>query len=1540
MTKILNVSVRNLSSLHGRALTFLSDLNINADIDRWRASRSHPSDKDSEDTTTQRSDNTIIIKRNVSLDAPNISLNTHRQSSRSELRVVAAFGTILQLSVLVYSGFATYHPTLRFPKDDNPIDGYAYPCAAIGTFILVVGMMLCGHVVESSTVEKRFQAKPETNRRVRMVWLQQTKTVSDQVFGSFAIYAKDDQTFITTSRRSQQDELEQSQSATDKGEHSTSDDLDQTAISRSNLPTTDGKSASITIQFKTVLGTMTTLAGFVLQFIGLRGLHWSASIAQLGAVFLLVCLKAWVRRGLATPPKAMSLPPGYELDWFAKTLGNVDQAPWNNGAKPNTGLVRKLNQLSRSINRKSDGLEVTQTGANGATKTLEGVDSSWRIANTGGAHLGRQQRSKSQVDTHREEQSQHNSDATAPMVSDAQTVLNIRKDLGHLAKWSGPASAEAVSLARAIEITMNTLIGSETIEFDLIDTASVDTAFIDLADLSPASICSASVRPTSIHHTSIGPTSIDHASISSASNDSDFIGSASNNPASVGPTSIGPASINGPPNHSMDVPPIVTSPHEHPPIGLDSPLTLYWSLDACYGGSNHDPVNFHLQRQADGKWKAFANEYEAVLSLWLSSVNDDKPKTAKLPTIGDRPGDKINREDDARLRMDESNGELGIRLLGSYTAALHQDLRWWIPKDLLRIFEVQEHEQSQQPQEPQEHVYHQDDNQEPFFEIETHRVIGYGQQNVCLQDARDEIKKNQNSFHFSRKDLPEDATDEDDSEIAEDAGTNTVLATEAYSSMPMLFSQHIFSAFMYAVAGMSKKTKLFQDAADLQPNTSGDRTWKFFTLRNATLSTMVSEIESSGLGNLADIYLSVIPPLSEKNKLPLTDDTIIAMAREKAKQHEQLQHWWEVTKIYLWLFRTANTFKERGMLTKATGVLMEYLRQVSSTIDLREGESWWAIDPLKDAKNIIEKELNKSADHRILLSLMALYAKQGREWNCAAIREQGAQASFKEDHKHLKELTFTDLHQKVLNDGYLDIDEIQRSALVAKDIYHWTPLHYAARVRSFYAVGSLLTAGADVNSIDLNGYTPLHYACQFSMEVEPEGRERVIDELIRGGADVNSQGRDGMTPLHYASMNGNERIINALIEAGANVDIPDAPGNTPLLWAARKGGLGSTQNLWEVANKRLRDNHGRTALHLAALSGMADVAEWLVTKAGADKEARDRSMYRPLHWAAINGHEKIVDLLINMGAAKNAEISSSFTPLHCAAAKGHTHVIALLLKHGLGINDGSEKGGTALHSAAYDGHEEAVEFLIQHGADKDAQYASGITPLHRAAGQGHEKVAALLTQHGANPEPKDEDGATPLHEAVKEGHGNIVKLLIGLEVDIEARYIPEHRSGFRDLGLLTPLHCAAGFGHTNIVRILMDAGAKTDVSDNEEPSRLALAVLGGHVETTKQLIENGSNVHEHRNQMVRHSALGEGNTIIHFAAGNGDVETVKLLIENGVDKQIKNTNGKTARDIALYMREKAFTKRELELRIWMACRYMRPTVNDFDQIISLLDLAK
>ncbi|KAH7123383.1 hypothetical protein B0J13DRAFT_392225, partial [Dactylonectria estremocensis] len=239
----------------------------------------------------------IIIVRNVSDHAPNISLNSHNQFGRRELHVVAVIGTILQLGVLVYSGFATYYPTLKFPKDERPIADYAFPCTATGTLVLAAGMLVCAHVVESSTKEERYQ--PAQGKEARLVWLQQTKTVSDQDFKSFAVFAEDNRAVITTSGRAdKQNKLN--------------------AFDNGILETNQGHAT--VLAFKAVIGTFISLSGFIVQFIGLRGMHWSASITQLGAVLVMVVLKAWVRRGLAQPPRCQPLPSEFELDWFAMTL--------------------------------------------------------------------------------------------------------------------------------------------------------------------------------------------------------------------------------------------------------------------------------------------------------------------------------------------------------------------------------------------------------------------------------------------------------------------------------------------------------------------------------------------------------------------------------------------------------------------------------------------------------------------------------------------------------------------------------------------------------------------------------------------------------------------------------------------------------------------------------------------------------------------------------------------------------------------------------------------------------------------------------------------------------------------------------------------------------------------------------------------------------------------------------------------------------------------------------------------------------------------
>jgi hypothetical protein len=105
---------------------------------------------DSDDSLSE-----IIIVHNQRDAAPNISLNCHNEIWRGELYLAAAFAMALQSAVLLYSGFVAYR--LNFLKEDTSIARYAFPCTAVGMLVLVSGLLICSHVVESSTEEDRYR---------------------------------------------------------------------------------------------------------------------------------------------------------------------------------------------------------------------------------------------------------------------------------------------------------------------------------------------------------------------------------------------------------------------------------------------------------------------------------------------------------------------------------------------------------------------------------------------------------------------------------------------------------------------------------------------------------------------------------------------------------------------------------------------------------------------------------------------------------------------------------------------------------------------------------------------------------------------------------------------------------------------------------------------------------------------------------------------------------------------------------------------------------------------------------------------------------------------------------------------------------------------------------------------------------------------------------------------------------------------------------------------------------------------------------------
>ncbi|RSL46816.1 hypothetical protein CEP54_013676 [Fusarium duplospermum] len=211
------------------------------------ASPSSPSTRDvsiergirPETVPEQSPDEAIYVIRNMGSDAPNIILNLqNHNSNRRELRAFASVGVILQLCILVFFGIITYHPNVKnkFQKDDQRVDDYAFPLALSGTLVLALGIFLCGTVVESSTRETHY--KRNDKYEMRIVWIQQKQTVGDQVFEAFATFPDAPRDVVTMSRRCD-------------------------------------KAKARPLEPLTIIGISTGLAGFIIQFIGLRGMNSS-----------------------------------------------------------------------------------------------------------------------------------------------------------------------------------------------------------------------------------------------------------------------------------------------------------------------------------------------------------------------------------------------------------------------------------------------------------------------------------------------------------------------------------------------------------------------------------------------------------------------------------------------------------------------------------------------------------------------------------------------------------------------------------------------------------------------------------------------------------------------------------------------------------------------------------------------------------------------------------------------------------------------------------------------------------------------------------------------------------------------------------------------------------------------------------------------------------------------------------------------------------------------------------------------------------------
>jgi ankyrin repeat protein len=119
-------------------------------------------------------------------------------------------------------------------------------------------------------------------------------------------------------------------------------------------------------------------------------------------------------------------------------------------------------------------------------------------------------------------------------------------------------------------------------------------------------------------------------------------------------------------------------------------------------------------------------------------------------------------------------------------------------------------------------------------------------------------------------------------------------------------------------------------------------------------------------------------------------------------------------------------------------------------------------------------------------------------------------------------------------------------------------------------------------------------------------------------------------------------------------------------------------------------------------------------------------------WAAFNGHEETVRILLKCGADIALRDDMGRTALMYSSTAPSPGTVRLLLDAGADVNQrDTDEGFTALMFAAAEGNDEVVKLLLDAGADSGLKDVDGDTALDFATKRGQLKTIEILNARAA-----------------------------------------------------------------------------------------------------------------------------------------------------------------------------------------------------------------
>ncbi|KAK5994115.1 Ankyrin-3-like protein [Cladobotryum mycophilum] len=1224
--------------------------------------------------------------------SPNMFLNRHDSVNRNEIYFVAVLSILLQLGVLVFYVFMTYHPhfKLRFQKGNKPALEYPVFLTVIGTVMLSTGLLVCAHVIQRKSEEHCYITPDGQN--VQIIWLQQGKTVNDQKFEPFATFLRDERKAIVTSRR----RLCKRRKNYMGEQH----DLDEDDL-------------RVKLHSETLLGTAIGVTGYIMQLIGLRGMHWIAALVQFVATIVMTALRTWLRREALIGLGSEQLTPKFELDWLAVSLGNVGSAPWFlNMKKPKSSeesnrqifswtiicclahqihfwfLGKKENQSAREgkqfipwtiVNgiagqkekyRPLEPIPVPDTARTMVDDTKETVIEDMRELTSASLSVATSSISTSETGsvTIPEMQSEIEN------ISKAQNVMGIRQQLCQIVAWGGPASVWSSSLARTIEGTMDILFPPDS-------TSSKRYKW------------------------------------------------------------------------SIDVLHNTTKPSEVS-LELERSDRGGWKI-------NTNKINAALSL-----WLYSAENQKRLEAERQKRLKAEKNCAARL-----RNGGKQQKNDPENA---DPRQQAALRLIGpkdnESLPELIRNLEWWSPEGLSRVLAVEQLKGSHQKRNIKCLQIERPRVVGCNSSGSAHNDVEMTEWAWCHAEKYDE-----DSRYRSELSLPYEPEAQHPQE--EYIMENVNLAVESNDSLEKLYAKDLLFAFMCAAAGALKKpiqgeTEIQRTTVE---GPSAWKYYKLRNKNMERLAQEFHRNDFGTISEAYSSI--IVPSLAMMGKLPDSVPLLrlgIDKANEYEKSQDW-QHATEMY-LHLWNRTRVFEHNGGYIFTKTVTAMMGFLRRIEEDLELREEEGRATYQVEEVAESLKEKLMSGEGNlSPLLLSLIRLYSTQGRpwEWNYGETAMTSPDPlDFRLGKLHILAMN-PDLDG--LSRQYLMA--LPEEIFNMQDVCDWTPLHYAAAVGPEWIVSDILTIdGVDPDARDLRQWTPLHYAClQGRKEVVTEllasnalptaqgvdgvtpmhcavrsGNLDVVETLLKeapGGKYPKLLDFNERSPVHWAAIEGNALVMGAF-KTGFKAKDAEGWGSLHLATIHQQPEI--IELLYDKKiPKEPTDKKGRTPLILAAEWGKYKAAKALVSM-GADVDSKGNAKRAALYYAVLNEHNDIAKLLLDKGADITAGSGSGKTMLYTAASRCSAEMIKLLLNKIPGAINTTEKTleYTPLAAAVNSGRARITKLFITHGADVSVKDKWRNNLLHIAVNstnsQKMEETVKILLEAKLDPTTKNKDGKTPL----------------------------------------------------------------------------------------------------------------------------------------------------------------------------------------------------